>query len=149
MSKKRKHYLDNEEFKQMILEYKKLKEQNPDAEIPPRLLKALQKLIDKVARRANFCGYQFLRDMKQEAMYYCLRALERFNPTKSDNAFAYFTSVVWNAFISVIMKEKEYVKFKFEYAQFFMTDKEKKRDYRVNEEYLDEMTRYYLELDEE
>ena len=44
----------------------------------------------------------------------CLQYIRNFNPEKSTNAFAYFTQIIWYAFIRRIHKEKRqmYVKYK-------------------------------------
>lgn len=135
------NYVNNKDFLKILLDFQEKRKKDPNYPFPEELVNTFQKMIDKIATRHNFFGYKFIDDMKQEAMYFCLKAATKFDPEKSQNPFAYFTSVIWNAFISVIMKEKKYIDFKFDYAKFFMTEKQKKRDYRINEEILDELTK--------
>ena len=42
----------------------------------------------------------------------CLQYLDNFNPTKSNNPFAYFTQIIYYAFVRRIQKEKKQVKVK-------------------------------------
>jgi DNA-directed RNA polymerase specialized sigma24 family protein len=42
----------------------------------------------------------------------CLQYLDNFNPTKSNNPFAYFTQIIYFAFIRRIQKEKKQVTIK-------------------------------------
>ena len=39
----------------------------------------------------------------------CINYLNNFNPEKSDNPFAYFTQIIWFAFIRRIDKEKKHL----------------------------------------
>jgi DNA-directed RNA polymerase specialized sigma24 family protein len=49
-----------------------------------------------------------------DAIENCLRYLHNFNPEKTNNPFAYFTQIVYNAFLRRIEKEKKqlYIKHK-------------------------------------
>ena len=44
----------------------------------------------------------------------CLQYINNFNPEKSQNPFAYFTQIIWFAFLRRIQKEKKqmYIRFK-------------------------------------
>jgi len=49
-----------------------------------------------------------------DALENCVVAVHSFNPEKSKNPFAYFTQIIWYAFLRRIEKEKKqtYVKYK-------------------------------------
>jgi DNA-directed RNA polymerase specialized sigma24 family protein len=52
----------------------------------------------------------------------CISAVDNFNPDKTNNPFAYFTQIAWNAFLRRIQKEKKqtYIKHKnFENSHLF------------------------------
>lgn len=63
-------------------------------------------LVKKISLRPNFRGYTFLEDMKSHATFLAWKGISKFDHTKTNNAFSYFTTVVMNAFIFVINKEK-------------------------------------------
>ena len=52
------------------------------------------------------------------------RSVDNFNPEKTDNPFAYFTQIAWNAFIRRIHKEKKqtYIKYKNLENEIFIAD---------------------------
>ena len=47
----------------------------------------------------------------------CLKYIEKFDPEKSSNPFAYFTQVIWFAFLQRIAKEKKFLYTKFKSSQ--------------------------------
>jgi hypothetical protein len=52
--------------------------------------------------------------MINDALENCVVAVHSFNPEKSKNPFAYFTQIIWYAFLRRIEKEKKqtYIKYK-------------------------------------
>ena len=84
---------------------------------PPKLaVNAIIQICDRLATRNNFSGYTYLDEMVAEAKLACISALikRKYNPEKSENPFAYFTMIAWNAFIQVIKDEHKetYIKHK-------------------------------------
>ena len=63
-------------------------------------------LVNRIATRPNFSGYTYIDEMKSIAVCHVWMAMKNFDPTKSNNAFSYFTTVVMNAFIYIINREK-------------------------------------------
>jgi DNA-directed RNA polymerase specialized sigma24 family protein len=59
-------------------------------------------------------GYSYKDEMIADAIENCVSAAHSFDPEKSNNPFAYFTQIAWNAFIRRISKEKKqaYIKHK-------------------------------------
>ena len=57
--------------------------------------------------KANFINYTFKDDMISDGIENCLAAADKFDPTKSANPFAYYTQIVYFAFIRRIQKEKK------------------------------------------
>lgn len=47
----------------------------------------------------------------------CLKYIEKFDPEKSNNPFAYFTQVIWFAFLQRIAKEKKFLYTKLKSSQ--------------------------------
>ena len=47
--------------------------------------------------------------MISDGLENCINYLNNFNPEKSDNPFAYFTQIIWFAFLRRIDKEKKHL----------------------------------------
>lgn len=75
-------------------------------------------LTDRYASRPEFKGYAYtwLDDMKQEALLHCLKAWNKFDPEKSDNPFAFFTSTIKHAMWQFSSKLKKHREVKEAYA---------------------------------
>ena len=76
-------------------------------------------ICNKLATKPNFIGYSYKDEMIADAIENCVAAAHSFDPDKSNNPFAYFTQIAWNAFIRRIAKEKKqaYIKHKnFEHS---------------------------------
>jgi DNA-directed RNA polymerase specialized sigma24 family protein len=67
-----------------------------------------------LATKPNFSGYTYKEDMISDGIENCLLYIRNFNPEKSQNPFAYFTQIIWYAFLRRIHKEKRqmYIRFK-------------------------------------
>jgi DNA-directed RNA polymerase specialized sigma24 family protein len=69
----------------------------------------------------------------------CIYSIDNFDPEKSNNPFAYFTQIAWNAFIRRIQKEKKqsYIKHKNYENNFMMEEMEDYSDattkHKINE----------------
>ena len=120
MSKaKKEHYVNNKEFLEAMKAYKKLvnKAKREKKEKPPvtdYIGTCFLKIANHLSYRPNFINYTFRDDMISDGIENCLQYLDNFNPAKSNNPFAYFTQIIYYAFIRRIQKEKKqlYVKYK-------------------------------------
>ena len=63
-------------------------------------------LVDRIAMKPNFSGYTYLDEMKSEALVNLCNVWDRFDQTKSDNPFSFFTMCVMNTFKQVLKVEK-------------------------------------------
>ena len=70
------------------------------------------KIANHLSYRPNFINYTFRYDMISDGIENCLQYLDNFNPEKSNNPFAYFTQIIYYAFIRRIQKEKKQVTIK-------------------------------------
>jgi len=52
----------------------------------------------------------------------CLQYIHNFDPEKSKNPFAYFTQIIWYAFLRRIQKEKKQLYIRFKSSQKMMSD---------------------------
>ena len=112
MAAKKEHYVNNKEFLAAMVEYKKLVTEAEDAgeEKPPvtnYIGECFLKIANHLSYRPNFINYTFRDDMISDGIENCLQYLDNFNPEKSNNPFAYFTQIIYYAFIRRIQKEKK------------------------------------------
>ena len=117
MKKKSEHYVDNKQFLQAMIEYKKscvLAESKNELKPPVSnyIGECFLKIANHLSYRPNFINYTFRDDMISDGIENCLQYLSNFNPKKSKNPFAYFTQIIYYAFIRRIQKEKKQVNIK-------------------------------------
>jgi hypothetical protein len=72
------------------------------------------KIAEGLSHKPNFINYSYRDEMVGDGIENCLMYFENFDTTKSSNAFAYFTQIIFFAFLRRIQKEKKqlYVKYK-------------------------------------
>ena len=121
MTKTRKrsaHYVDNKKFLQAMIEYKDKcdKAEKRNRKAPPvtnYIGECFLKIANHLSYRPNFINYTFRDDMISDGIENCLQYLKNFNPAKSNNPFAYFTQIIYYAFIRRIQKEKKQTSIKY------------------------------------
>lgn len=69
-----------------------------------------------VASKPSFRNYPHIEDMVGDAVENCSKALTKFDATKTQNPFGYFTQTVYNAFFRRIDLEKKQLAIKHKYA---------------------------------
>ena len=113
------HYVDNAKFLEAMIEYKKeynaaVKNNKDLPMISEYLGSVFLKIAQRLSFRPNFINYAFKNDMISDGIENCLHYIHNFNPDKSNNPFAYFTQIIYYAFIRRIQKEKKqlYIKYK-------------------------------------
>ena len=119
MNKKtqKEHYVNNKEFLAAMIEYRKSirKAKREKRERPPvtdYIGSCFLKIANHLSYRPNFINYTFRDDMISDGIENCLQYLDNFNPEKSNNPFAYFTQIIYYAFVRRIQKEKKQVTIK-------------------------------------
>ena len=117
--KKQKHYINNPDFLQALIDYKKaqkdaLKAKKPPPPIPNYIGECFMKIAEGLSHKPNFINYSYRDEMMSDGIENCLMYFNNFDPTKSKNPFAYFTQIIYYAFLRRIQKEKKqlYVKYK-------------------------------------
>ena len=124
MAKAKTHYVNNKDLYAAMVEYKKLvneaKESNKQSpRIPHYIGECIMKIATHLAYRPNFANYTFREEMISDGIENCLLYINNFDPAKSQNPFAYFTQIIYFAFIRRIQKEKKHLYTKYaaiEYA---------------------------------
>lgn len=124
-------YLNNKHLYGVMIRYRNLliesreKEAKPP-KIPDDIGKAIMAICNNLVKKSNFSGYssQYREEMVSDGMMDCIAAIDNFDPDKTNNPFAYFTQIAWNAFIRRIQKEKkqQYIKLKNYENSIVLTD---------------------------
>jgi len=126
--KKPRNYINNKTLYTSIIEYKtKLKQaienDKPMPQVSNYIGQSIILICENLAKKPNFSGYTYKQDMISDGIHDCIAAVDNFNPDKTNNPFAYFTQIAWNAFLRRIQKEKKqtYIKHK-NFENSFLTN---------------------------
>jgi len=95
--------------KDLLIEIVKYKETGLFSEELGRMLLLMAK---RIGDRREFRGYSYLEDMIAESVTTVLKYVHNFNPEKNTNAFAYVSTIIFNAFRLYLKKEKKHSKIK-------------------------------------
>ena len=134
------HYVDNAVFLEAMIQYKSeydnaKKNEQDLPQISEYLGSVFLKIAQRLSFRPNFINYAFKNDMISDGIENCLHYIHNFNPEKSNNPFAYFTQIIYYAFIRRIQKEKKqlYIKYKsmqnYEIAPEYMDQEKSNNNY--------------------
>ena len=127
------HYVNNRDFLDALVGFKKecarAKENGePRPPISNYIGECFLKIATHLSYKPNFVNYMFREDMICDGIENCVQYIENFNPEKSSNPFAYFTQIIYYAFLRRIQKEKRQLEIKNKiltksgYDQVFHTD---------------------------
>ena len=114
---KKQHYVDNKLFFAEMQKWKEeIAEQEQVDDLPPMVTEYMGECFYKIAThlsyRPNFINYTYREEMIGDGIENCIRYAKNFNPDKSKNPFAYFTQIIYYAFIRRITKEKKQTQIK-------------------------------------
>lgn len=119
MAKAKKNYVNNAKFLEAMIEYKQTVKEaedsgDPSPVIPDYIGECLYQIATRLSFKPNFINYSYREDMISDGLENAVICINNFDPEKSKNPFAYFTQVIYYAFIRRIQKEKKqlYVKHK-------------------------------------
>lgn len=109
------HYVDNKKLFTEMVKYlnvlNEAKEKTSNKKewprVPPYIGEAIFLIASKLSTRPNFIAYSFRDEMISDGVENCLMYLHNFNPDKTNNPFAYFTQIIYYAFIRRIQKEQK------------------------------------------
>ena len=109
---KKEHYVNNKEFLAAMTEYTKnvnraKRNKQPKPPVTDYIGSCFLKIANNLSYRPNFINYTCRDDMISDGIENCLQYLDNFNPDKSNNPFAYFTQIIYYAFVRRIQKEKK------------------------------------------
>ena len=113
------HYVDNKHLYSVIVEYKALvaeaaAENKPKPLIPNYVGHCILQIGKRLSTKPNFINYSYRDEMISDGVENCISYFDNFDPAKSSNPFAYFTQIIYYAFLRRIQKEKKqsYIKHK-------------------------------------
>jgi hypothetical protein len=116
---RKRNYVNNKRLYEVICEYQSLCKTNKETgiespPIPSYIGEAVLLIASNLANKSSFFAYSYKDEMISDGIENCLMYLHNFDPTKTNNPFAYFTQIIKFAFIRRIEKEKKqhYIKIK-------------------------------------
>ena len=120
--KKNPHYVNNKDFLAAMIEFKDSVKTAEEAGakrpvVPTYIGDCIMKIATHLSYKPNFVNYTFREEMISDGIENCLQYIDNFNPEKSNNPFAYFTQIVYYAFLRRIQKEKKYLYTKYKASQ--------------------------------
>jgi len=115
--KKSEHYVNNKDFlaalEQYAIDVERAKEKDqPKPQMPRYIGECFLKIANHLSYKPNFVNYMFKDDMICDGIENCVRYIHNFNPEKSKNPFAYFTQIIYYAFLRRIQQEKKQLEIK-------------------------------------
>ena len=116
---KGEHYVDNKVFLQAMTDWKNKckiaeeeqkdlpKEDKQRPMVTNYIGECFLKIANHLSYRPNFINYTYRDEMIADGIENCLQYCGNFDPEKSKNPFAYFTQIIYYAFLRRIAKEKK------------------------------------------
>lgn len=106
------HYVDNKRFYDEILKYRaKLLEAKEQGKQEPRLPEYIGECIYKIAQKLStmpkFINYSYRDEMVSDGIENCIMYFHDYDPNRGMNPFAYFTQIIYYAFLRRIGKEEK------------------------------------------
>lgn len=126
MKKQKEHYVNNKDFFEAMCVYKEAVEKanNTDSARPHvsnYIGDCIMKIATRLSRKGNFRNYPFIEEMIGDGIENALMYIDNFAPYRIDkegkevkgNPFAYFTQIIYFAFLRRIAKEKKFLYTKY------------------------------------
>jgi hypothetical protein len=106
------HYVNNKDFLEAIIEMKRKVKEAEEQGLPKPIVsnyigECILKIATHLSYKPNFINYSYRDDMILDGVENCIQYIDNFNPDKSSNPFAYFTQIIYYAFLRRIAKEKK------------------------------------------
>lgn len=124
-----KNYINNKTLYGAMIHYRnELKEaeslEKEKPVVPKYIGESILLICNNLAKKPNFSGYTYKSDMISDGIMDCISAVDNFDPDRTNNPFAYFTQIAWNAFLRRIQREKKqtYIKHKNYENSFLLMD---------------------------
>ena len=115
--KQKPHYVNNKQFSQAVVDYvSSVNEARKNVIEEPIITnyigECFLKIAEGLSHKPNFVGYTYREEMVMDGVENCIKAIMNYDIKKATrtglpNAFAYFTQIVYYAFLRRIAKEKK------------------------------------------
>ena len=96
------HYVTNAVLLPEVIRAKQL------GRITNELARMILLIAERFSCKSNFVGYSFREDMVSFAMVNLMANALKFNPEKSNNPFAFYTTAIRNSFLQYLADEKKH-----------------------------------------
>lgn len=108
------HYIDNKTFYEAIKKYRESikvaeEEKTTKPRVPNYIGECILLIANRLATKPNFINYSYKDEMIADGIENCIMYIDNFDPEKSTNPFAYFTQIIYFAFLRRIQKEKKHL----------------------------------------
>ncbi len=114
---KTEYYVNNKELLEAMTVYRERviyakEHEKTKPRVPNYIGDCFKKIATHLSYKPNFVNYPFREDMIGDGIENCLQYIDNFDPDKSSNPFAYFTQIIYYAFLRRIQKEKKQLEIK-------------------------------------
>lgn len=111
-TKKPVNYVDNKKFFQEIMKYREAcakasEEGREEPRMPDYIGKCIWQIAERLSTKPCFANYSFREEMVSDGIENCILYFKDYNPEITQNPFAYFTQVIYYAFLRRIGKEEK------------------------------------------
>ena len=96
------HYITNSVLLPEVIRAKQL------GRVTNELARMILMIAERFSCKSNFVGYSFREDMVSFAMVNLMANALKFNPEKSNNPFAFYTTAIRNSFLQYLADEKKH-----------------------------------------
>ena len=115
--KNTEYYVNNKELLEAMISYRERviyakAHDKPKPRVSNYVGDCFLKIATHLSYKPNFVNYPFREDMICDGIENCLQYIDNFDPEKSKNPFAYFTQIIYYAFLRRIQKEKKQLEIK-------------------------------------
>lgn len=100
--KKTKNYINNADLLSEVIKSKE------NGKMTDEFGKMMLLLVKRYSAQGCYSGYTYVEDMESYALMTVCKVWDSFDPTKSNNPFAYFTQTIKRAFWQFLDKEKRH-----------------------------------------
>ena len=111
------YYVNNKDFYESIVKWREEEKRTGIQKIPDKIALSIMKICENLAKSGRFSGYTWKQEMIADAILSCIQFCRNFDPEKSQNPFAFYTQIAYNAFVQRIKLEKQKIATHYEYMQ--------------------------------